>query len=323
MTSAKNLNDIAVDTSQKDITIVQLKADGTLGDYNSFNLSKPTRLVIDLWKIKRKFSKKTVSVNSPYLKQVRLGDYPQKVRVVLDFAAAIPPSYRVDRIGNVLVVALGKKEAVAKAIPQVPEIEVAAKEGKVSPPVLAKPGEIIGIDFKQLENVSRIIISTATKAPYQVNKGPKNTVVLVVQGMTIPTKLKRPLDTHEFLSPVVTITPANVTLGSKKGAQVVVKLRKMVAYNANQEDDKIYLDFERTEEFKGEKPKPVELVTTRQAPTEKVGEAPAATKQEELAKQEESALSTPKTKPTPTAPHPWRRRSWAESLHRQEDNPGF
>jgi type IV pilus assembly protein PilQ len=301
LTLAKNLNDIAVDTSQKDLTIVQLRADGTLGDYNSFNLSKPTRLVIDLWKIKRKFGKKTVSVNSPFLIQVRLGDYPQKVRVVLDFAATIPPSYRVDRIGNMLVVALGNKDAVAKAFPQVPEIEVAAKEGKVSPPVLAKPGEIIGIDFKQLENVSRIIISTATKIPYQVNKGPKNTVVLVVQGMTIPTKLKRPLDTHEFLSPVVTITPANVTLGSNKGAQVVVQLRKMVAYNANQEDDKIYLDFERTEEFKGEKPKPVESVTTRQTSSEKVEEAPAATKQKELAKQEESALSTPQTKPTPTA----------------------
>jgi type IV pilus assembly protein PilQ len=305
---AKSLVDISVDTSRKDRIILQLKADGQLGDYDSFGLHKPTRLVIDLWKIKRRFVKKAISVNSAYLKMVRLGDYPKKVRVVLDIPLKAIPSHRVDRSGNALIIVLGKKEVVAATVPtappqpQVVEKEVAKGEEKVSPvvPVTAKPithGEILGIDFKQLEDKSRIIIATSALASYHISKGPENTVLLDVQGMTVPSKLRRPLDTHEFSSPVLLITPINVAVGAKKGTQVVVKLRKMVAYDVKQENDRIYVDFERTEEFKGEKPKPVEVVTVKKPPAEKAGEGPAEVKKEEAVKKEEIAPPTPKAEP--------------------------
>ena len=302
---AKNLTGVTIDTSQKDVTIVRLKGDGTLGDYNSFNLSKPTRLVIDIWKIKRKFNKKTVSVKSPYLKQVRLGDYPQKVRMVFDFVSAMSPSYRVDRIGSELVIAFGKKDAVAKVVPQETAIEVATGvEEKKSGAGSLKSGEVTAIDFKQLDNASRIIISTSSRALYQITKKPNNTVVVVVKKMAIPQKLKRPLDTHEFTSPVLSITPANVGTGSKKDGQVVVKLRKMVAFEAKQDEDKIYLDFDRTEEFKGEKAKPIEIVTpTQQIPSAKIIETPATAKQEVTAKQE-ATLPSPKAIPAPTSSVP-------------------
>jgi type IV pilus assembly protein PilQ len=289
---AKNLIDVAIDTSQKDITIVRLKADGALGDYNSFNLSKPTRLVIDLWKIKRKFSKKMLSVKSPYLKQVRLGDYPQKVRLVFDFASATPPSYRADRIGSELIISMGAKDAVVKTLPQETTRDVVVSEVEKSATVSLKPGEITGIDFKQLDNASRIIISTSTKALYQITKKPDNTVVIVLRRMTIPRRLKRSLDTHEFMSPVLSVTPADVGTGNKKSGRVVVKLRKMVAFEAKQDDDKIYLDFDRTEEFKGEKTKPIEIATTQQTPSTKKIETPATVNQEVTPKQETIPAAT-------------------------------
>ncbi|OGP86602.1 MAG: hypothetical protein A2Z08_12205 [Deltaproteobacteria bacterium RBG_16_54_11] len=301
---AKSLVDVFVDTSRKDRIILQLKADGQVGDYDSFGLQKPTRLVIDVWKIKRRFGKKPVSVNSPYVKKVRFGDYPKKVRVVLDIPLKSLPSYRVDRIGNALIIVLGKKEAVAATAPAAPtalEKGVVREEEKVSPvmPVAAKPvtGEIIGIDFKQLEDKSRIIIATSAKAPYQITKGPENTVLLDVQGMTVPPKLRRPLDTHEFSSPVLLITPVNVTVGAKKGTQVVVKLRKMVAFDVKQENDRIYVDFERAEEFKGEKPQPIEVVTVKKPPAEKAAEGPTEVKKEEPVKKEEIAPPTLKAEP--------------------------
>ena len=301
---AKSLVDVFVDTSRKDRIILQLKADGQVGDYDSFGLQKPTRLVIDVWKIKRRFGKKPVSVNSPYVKKVRFGDYPKKVRVVLDIPLKSLPSYRVDRIGNALIIVLGKKEAVAEMAPAAPtalEKGVVREEEKVSPvmPVAAKPvtGEIIGIDFKQLEDKSRIIIATSAKAPYQITKGPENTVLLDVQGMTVPPKLRRPLDTHEFSSPVLLITPVNVTVGAKKGTQVVVKLRKMVAFDVKQENDRIYVDFERAEEFKGEKPQPIEVVTVKKPPAEKAAEGPTEVKKEEPVKKEEIAPPTLKAEP--------------------------
>jgi type IV pilus assembly protein PilQ len=311
---AKSLVDVFADTSHKDIIILQLKADGTLGDYNAFDLQKPTRLVIDLWKIKRKFGKKMVAINSPYLKMVRLGDYPQKVRVVLDIPLKTLPSHRVDRMGNRLVIVLGKKEAVAEAVP--PELqkevakekeEIAKEEAKVSPalPTKAMPitGEVTGIDFKQLEDKSRIIISTSAKAPYHVEEGPDNTVLVEVQGMTAPPKVRRPLDTHEFTSPILMITPINVVVGTKKGTQVVVKLRKMVAYEAKQENDRIYIDFDRTAEFKGEKPKPTEVVTVKKPPVGEVVEGPVEEiKKEEVVKKEAALPPPPKAAPSVPVP---------------------
>lgn len=299
---AANLVDVFADTTQKDRIILQLKADGQVGDYDSFGLHKPTRLVIDLWKIKRRFGRKAIAVNSSYLKMVRLGDYAKKVRVVLDIPSKTIPSHRIDRVGNTLIIVLGKKEVVAAMAPAVPrelEKETGVKEeekGVLVPPVTAKSitrGEILGIDFKQLEDKSRIIIVTSAKAPYQISKGTENTVLLDVPGMTVPPKLRRPLDTHEFSSAVLLITPLNIVVGAKKGTQVVVKLRKMVAFDVKQEDDKIYVDFERTEEFKAEKLKPVEVVTVKKLPAEKAAEGAAEVKKEEAVSKEQIAPQTP------------------------------
>jgi type IV pilus assembly protein PilQ len=311
---AKSLVDVFVDTSQKDKVILRLKADGRLGDYNSFELQKPTRLVIDLWKVKRKFRKKAVSVNSPYLRRVRLGDHPQKVRVVLDVPTTALPSHRIDRIGDEVRIVLGKEvteevlvsvpEEVAKEPEEVvtePEKEVALEEEKVAPPITVT-GEITGIDFKQLEDTSRIIISTSAKAPYyKVEKGLENTVLVEIKGVTVPPKLSRPLDTHEFASPVFMITPINVVVGDQKSTQVLVKLRKMVAFDAKQENDRIYLDFARPEEFKVEKPKPIEVVTVEKPPAERELEKPTVVEKAEV----EGALVTPPTPApqiTPTVP---------------------
>jgi len=308
---AQNLVDVVADSSQQDRIILQLKADGTVGDYNTFELKKPTRLVIDLWKVKRKFGKKELTINSPYLKKVRLGDHPKKVRVVLDCPRETLPSHRIDRIGSKLVVVLGKKGAVAEAIPADLKKEEVAKEEKTgvtkeeakgAPLPVAITGELTGIDFKQLEDKSRIIISTPIKAPYEVKEGPENTVLVEVKGMTVPPKLSRPLDTQEFSSPVSIITPLNVVVGGQKSAQISVKLRKMVAYDVKQENDMIYVDFERTEEFKGEeKPKPIEVVTVKKAPTEEVAAEPREVPEEEPVKKVEPEKKEAVTPPTPKA----------------------
>jgi len=114
---AQSLVDVSVDKSQKDKLILKLKADGRLGLYNTFYMKKPARLVVDLWRIKMKFPQEVVLVESPYLKKVRLGEHPNKVRVVLDFPTEIFPPHRIDHVGDELRVVLGKevKEEVSGA----------------------------------------------------------------------------------------------------------------------------------------------------------------------------------------------------------------
>lgn len=273
---AQNLTDVLVDKTQEDTVILKLKADGKLGDYDTFDLTKPTRLVIDLWNIKRGFPHKAVSVDSPYLKRVRLGDHPGRIRIVLDVPTEFLPPHSIGRVGDELRVVLGKevKVEVQAPVPIPPPVPKVTEEEEVPPPIPVT-GEVIGIDFKQLEDTSRIIISTSAKAPYKVIKGPENTVLIEVTGMTIPPRLTRHLDTHEFASPVAMITPTNLVIDDQKSARILVKLRKMVAFNAQQEDDRIYVDFERPEEFRAEKPKPLEVVTVKKPPVAKEPEKPA------------------------------------------------
>ncbi len=298
MAPAQSLVGVYADKSQKDKVILSLKTDGRVGDYNTFALQKPTRLVIDLWKIKRKFPSRAVLVDSPFLKKVRLGDHPKKVRVVLDIPTKALPAHRIDRVGDELRVVLGKEVKAEVPVPPVPapQKEV-VKEEKV-PPAVPVTGEITGIDFKQLKDKSRIIICTSAKAPYDVVKGPEDTVLVEVKGMIVPSKLTRPLDTHEFASPVVMITPSNIVLDDQKSARILVKLCKMVAFDVQQEDSRIYLDFARPEEFRVEKPKPVEVVTVKKPPEVKVVEKPAEVKKEEVA----PPAPVPKVVPVATLP---------------------
>jgi len=268
LTPAQSLTNVSVDTSHKDRVILHLKADGKLEEYKTVDLKNPTRLVIDLFKVKRKTPQKSFSVDSPYLEKVRLGDHPTKVRVVLDFPATALPPHRIDPLEDELRIELGK-EVKADILPAEPEKEVAKKEevsGKVS-----TTGQITGIDFKQLADKSRIIISTSVKAPYEAIKGPEDTLLVDVKGMVIPRRFTRHLDTHEFASPVITVTPTNIVVDSQKSARFIVKLRKMVSFDISQVAQKIYIDFEIPEEFKVEKPKPLEVVTVKKAP--KVKEA--------------------------------------------------
>jgi hypothetical protein len=107
---AQSLVDVSVDKSQKDKVILKLKADGRLGlYYDTFYMKKPARLVVDLWGIKMKFPQEVVLVDSPYLEKVRLGEHPNKVRVVLDFPTDIFPPHRIDQVGDELRVVLGKE----------------------------------------------------------------------------------------------------------------------------------------------------------------------------------------------------------------------
>lgn len=115
---ARNLVDVSVDTSQNGTVVLTLKADGRWGDYSTIDLNNPARLVMDLWKIKRKFLRKEIFVNSPYLEKVRLGDHSKKVRVVLDFSAKFPP-YTLGCFDDELRIVLGKKiEASVPVIKQ-------------------------------------------------------------------------------------------------------------------------------------------------------------------------------------------------------------
>jgi len=66
-------------------TIVNLAANGTISNYNSFTIENPARIVFDIYSIQSPHSEgRTIPVHSKWVKQMRYNPYPDKIRLVLD-----------------------------------------------------------------------------------------------------------------------------------------------------------------------------------------------------------------------------------------------
>lgn len=69
--------------SVKDNAII-LEIDGGVGEFKSFRLNKPERLVVDLFDVTNGLAGRVVPVNAAGVALARIGVYPDKIRVVFD-----------------------------------------------------------------------------------------------------------------------------------------------------------------------------------------------------------------------------------------------
>jgi len=138
---AKAIMDVVI-VEKTDWVEVEVKGDGPLPDYRSFQLSRPSRLVVDLPRITNAFSKKRIEVGSQLLKEIRMGQTPERLRIVFTFPGKKLPPYQLTKEGQDLKVFLGevkKEEEVKKEIVPVAEVPkpvlTAEAETKQTPPV--------------------------------------------------------------------------------------------------------------------------------------------------------------------------------------------
>jgi len=235
-------------------TEVTITADGIIGDYNAFTLGSPPRLVIDLWKLKSKFPKNSVSANTPNLRRIRIGEHPKKMRLVLDAVGTKPPRYRIEGFQNQLVVLLGDVKALK--------------------------GEGIGIlgavDFKQIDDRSRVVLSSSQKVDYEIFKASPEDIVVDLKKTIAPRRLRRFFDTSAFDSPVDSIRLYNVRSETSRDVRVVIHLGESVDFEAYQEGERIFVDFQKpqtskpeltTQPTRPESAEPVESATLEQERT--------------------------------------------------------
>jgi type IV pilus secretin PilQ/predicted competence protein len=222
MRPANALTDVSVN-KRDDITEVTLTADGIIGDYNAFTLESPPRLVIDLWKLKNLFSKNVVPAQTSQLRRVRIGSHPKKTRLVLDSSATTLAPYRIDRFQTELVVALGDVQALRQAV----------------------IGVLYGVDFKQIDDRSRVVLTSSKRVDYEIFKVSQRDVVIDLKKTMTPSHLARDLDTRAFDSAVEYIRLYNVRSETSKDVRVVIHLRETVDFEAFQEDERIFMDFQK------------------------------------------------------------------------------
>jgi type IV pilus assembly protein PilQ len=260
--TAEKIGQVKVDKGEEAVHIT-LIADGRIGDYNSFTLEKPPRLVIDIWNVKKGYPKSAVPVDHALVKRVRLGQHPKKTRFVFDSARPSVPQFQIERAENRLVVSFG----LAGEVP--PKVE--------APPKVGRLAVLTGIDFKQMDHKSRVIVATSDVASYDVFRISESVVALHLKGMRVPKRLKRGLDTKAFDSAVDYISLYNVKSESSRDVRIIVRLKEGVDFEATQEGKRIYLDFEKPAKAVGSG----QALRTTEPPESKVSKAEAAKGEQE------------------------------------------
>jgi hypothetical protein len=81
---AAHLKQVTATPLKKNI-VINITADGTIRDYQSFALDQPARIVFDLYNLKSPYKKQQIiEVGSKWVKRVRHYGHPDKVRLVLE-----------------------------------------------------------------------------------------------------------------------------------------------------------------------------------------------------------------------------------------------
>jgi hypothetical protein len=98
---AKVLTDVNI-IPTRDSLIAELKADGEFPEWQSFRLDDPPRLVIDFPELSNSSAKRKLYIGHRFLKELRIGQHEDKVRVVFTFPEPKGPALQQVRDGRTL-----------------------------------------------------------------------------------------------------------------------------------------------------------------------------------------------------------------------------
>ncbi len=228
---------------------VELVLNGDVDTFNPFTLKQPERLVVDIFNVKSTLKSNDVPINSFGVAKARIGQSPEKIRIVFDAVSEKMPAYEVVKSENGLLVRFTEVPSahkVAKVIEPSTVHEPVVPVKTVAEPLLparSGHGVIDSIDFKQVEGNSRISIALGDGCrpgkPVTVAKG----VVLTIADCQIPRNLQRSLNTRAFTSPVWAITPYQVKTKTGFDTKVLVKLHTPTRNILKQEGNTLLWDF--------------------------------------------------------------------------------
>lgn len=225
---------------------ILLRADGELDRCKSFALKNPSRYVVDCFGVTEKIAVKAVPLSGP-IKLVRIGNYPDKVRFVLEGdTKAIDKLESFPVIDGLSISFVGKTppqevtsdndKVPAEAVPVLktpPPVKVA--KGPLPPLVVEK------VDFKVEDGKSFVIVFLS--APGEVMQPIKDKSLLRfgIKGATIIPSLRRTIDASAFPSVIRQITPYIVSNRGQSDVRFAVELKGDTPYELKTEGNVVTL----------------------------------------------------------------------------------
>jgi type IV pilus assembly protein PilQ len=180
-------------------TVIHLDGNGTIAGAESFMLSEPARLVLDLPGIESKVAENLVSVDSAHVQRIRVGQHEGKVRVVIDAGdnAAGLSERTLTPTPAGLMVTLGSGEGLAQASSPSPTSGAPSAEPS-SAPMVARSGAsstapksaparstVESVTFASDADGDRLVVSADRAVDYQIMRPAPTTLMLVVPGANL------------------------------------------------------------------------------------------------------------------------------------------
>lgn len=272
----------------RSLTAVSVKGDsivlaieGGVEEFKTFRLTNPERFAIDLLDVKSVLSSRMIPVNAFGVSSVRLGLYPEKVRVVFDALDGNLPeidvvktsegvtvtqrkestvdtqetgqAVEVKRNGTTAIVA--NAESVAPGVsPQPPAVATDVQGGGAKPVARVTSASVEMIDFQVVDGVSRVAVKMAGNAVAESPVKSPGFVTLTVKNATLPKRLQRSLEAKGFFSPVLRVTPLLVKTRKGTDTKIRIAMHTSVPYEYRQEGDMYYIDFKHPEGMGADQP---------------------------------------------------------------------
>jgi type IV pilus assembly protein PilQ len=248
-----NIN--AINVSGEGLEII---ANTGIDDFKTFRMSKPQRLIIDIFGVKTSIEANSVPVNRFKIVKARLGVYPDKIRIVLDSSAKKFPTYNIKKSENGLTIDFADGDKVQEDLQSV---EIAAAKPTPSSDPVKTSATIESIDFKITDGYSQIIIKSNEKLNIDSPRKTAEGIMVTARNSILPKKLQRPLNTKAFESSVLKITPYQVTTRAGHDTKILIKLRQDAPFEFKLEGNIARIDVKNPEISE-----PAPRVSVRQIP---------------------------------------------------------
>ena len=222
---------------------VLIKADRPVSSYESFSLSDPPRLVIDIPDAVHAVAE--VERAEGPVRDIRTSQYKTKpvqvVRIVLELTANLP--YQVEPTPGPFKILIG--EVMAKAIkPDVPvtaKAEAPVKADAPAPPqpaIASEPtpeGRVTAIEYRPKAGQGEILIRTTGRVAFNVAEVTEPLgLILDVGGAVIDPQAVKVLEVNQLPGPVQRIQAAQYLLEPEKVVRVVAELKGKIRYEVVQ-----------------------------------------------------------------------------------------
>ncbi len=212
---------------------VEIGATGPIDNVDSFQLQNPDRIVIDLFGAKSAMKVAKQSFAEGVVSQARIGEHPDKVRVVLDLRAATGKPTVVPTAMGLRVelqptesTTAAKPAETASRVPAAPAAEepvVTPEAAAASEPVPSGDPAVQSVHFESLPTHDRVVLTLGRKVKASQFAPDDSTLIVMLKDATIDPATERRVDTKEFGGPIELFSVFNTPDVPSPEVRVVLK----------------------------------------------------------------------------------------------------